>query len=186
MRHRPDRHTHTASSSPQTQALNHERRTAATTARWLSVGAAIGLPIGGYVHFCLYRHGYRYIPKIGVSFLIQALVSVMLTAALLAELRVGEQRRRSTLVAQTTRLIAIGLSVGTLAALGIAHTPGGLFHFREIGLRPAPQTLVAIIAESITTVLLGLAILEGWASNRKPTAIAAAVQPAARSERTAA
>jgi hypothetical protein len=45
-----------------------------------------------------------------------------------------------------------------LAALAIAHTPGGLFGFREAGLRPAPQTLVAITVEALATILLTVAM----------------------------
>ena len=38
---------------------------------------------GGYVHFCLYRHGYRTIPKIGVGFGLQVVTSGVVVAALL-------------------------------------------------------------------------------------------------------
>jgi hypothetical protein len=89
-------------------------------------------------------------------------------------------------LAQLTRLSAIGLSVGTLAALGIAHTHGGLFQFHEIGLRPAPQTLVAIAAESLATLLLGVAVLEDRAAARKQTVTALVTPPARRPARHAA
>jgi hypothetical protein len=74
----------------------------------------------------------------------------------------------------------IGLSLGTLAALGIAHTPGGLFQFREIGLRPAPQTVIAIAAESLATLLLTVAVLEGRARTPDQAVIAAAASPTRR------
>ena len=147
------------------------------TASGLSVAAAALILAGGYVHYCLYRHGYRFIPKIGVSFLLQAAASVVLAAALLFQrgrLRVG---RHSVAVAQLTRLSAIGLSLGTLAALAIAHTPGGLFQFREIGLRPAPQTLIAIVAESVAVLLLGVAMVEGRSATRSQTVRAAVASP---------
>ncbi|MDQ1428682.1 MAG: hypothetical protein QOK39_2158 [Acidimicrobiaceae bacterium] len=131
-----------------------------TAARRLSVLAALLIVAGGYVHFCLYRHGYRFIPKIGVSFLLQFTSSAVLAGGLLVkghELRLG---RRSVALGQLTRLSAIGLSVGTLAALGLAHTPGGLFQFHEIGLRPAPQSLIAIVVEALATVVLVVAMLE--------------------------
>src|SRR4029077_9205426 len=110
-----------------------------------------------------------FIPKIGVSFLAQAASSAVLAAALLVKggrIHVG---RRSFAVAQLTRLSAIGLSVGTLAALGIAHTPGGLFQFREIGLRPAPQTLIAIVVESLAAMLLAVAMVLARRTVRNPT-----------------
>jgi hypothetical protein len=94
--------------------------------------------------------------------------------------------RRSVALAQLTRLSAIGLSLGTLAALGIAHTPQGLFQFREIGLRPAPQTLAAIVVESLATLLLSAAMLEGRSAAQNPAVTAAVISPANRPARDAA
>jgi len=129
-------------------------------ARRLSVVSALLILAGGYVHFCLYRNGYRFIPKIGVSFLLQFSSSAVLAVALVGRERLVRVGRHVVAVTQLTRLAAIGLSVGTLAALGVAHTPGGLFQFREIGLRPAPQTLIAIIVESLATIFLVVAVLK--------------------------
>jgi hypothetical protein len=139
----------------------------------MSIASAALILAGGYVHFCLYRHGYRFIPEIGVSFLLQSASSALLGAALLV--RGGRVRvsRRSFGIAQLTRLSAIGLSLGTLAALGIAHTSGGLFHFREIGLRPAPQTAITIAVESFAAVLLAVAMFEGRAATPDRTVIPA-------------
>lgn len=155
------------------------RAMTAMTARRLTIASAALILAGGYVHFCLYRHGYRFIPKIGVSFLLQAVSSALLAVALVV-LRGGRRRldRGSVAMAQLTRLSGIGLSLGTLTALGIAHTPGGLFQFREIGLRPAPQTLVAIVAEFLATVLLGVALLAERAATRG-VAVTPAVMSAA-------
>jgi hypothetical protein len=143
------------------QPIRSDRRHPAATARRLGVASAALLLVGGYVHLCLYGHGYRFIPKIGVGFLLEAVSSALLAVALVVRGRRIHVGRRSVSWAQLTRLAAIGLSLGTLAALGIAHTPSGLFQFREIGLRPAPQTLIAIVAESLATLLLGLAMVEG-------------------------
>jgi hypothetical protein len=176
---------------PEPAVVGSQRPDRAITARSLSAARSFSaasaalILAGGYVHFCLYRHGYRFIPKIGVSFLLQATSSVVLAAFLLR----GGRRRvgpRSMELAQLTRLFAIGLSVGTLAALGIAHTQGGLFQFHEIGLRPAPQTLVAIAAESLATLLLGVAVLEDRAAARKQTVTALVTPPARRPARHAA
>ena len=131
-----------------------------TAARRLSSVAALLIVAGGYVHFCLYLHGYRFIPKIGVSFLLQFMSSAVLAGALLVKGRQLQLGRHVVALGQLTRLAGIGLSVGTLAALGLAHTRGGLFQFHEIGLRPAPQTLIAIVAESLATVVLVVAMLE--------------------------
>jgi hypothetical protein len=169
-----------------TELVSTGGRGRAITARRLSVAAAALIVTGGYVHFCLYRHGYRFIPKIGISFVIQALSSVVLAAALLVRggrVRLGQ---RSFALAQLTRLSAIGLSLGTLAALGLAHTPGGLFQFHEIGLRPAPQTLVAIVAESLAAVLLSAAMFEGRAAIRTPIPVTTVAPPARGSARDAA
>jgi len=147
------------------------------TARRLSGASAVLILVGGYVHFCLYRHGYRFIPKIGVSFLVQAVSSVVLAAALLVKGGRIHVAGRSVALAQLTRFSAIGLSLGTLGALALTHTRGGLFQFHEIGLRPAPQTLIAIVAESLAAVLLGVAMLRGLSSTRRQTVTAAAESP---------
>jgi hypothetical protein len=156
--------------------LSSHRRDAARTARRLSGASAALILAGGYVHLCLYRHGYRFIPEIGVSFLLQAGSSAILAVALF--MRGGRRSvgRHSVTRPQLTRLAAIGLSLGTLAALGIAHTPSGLFRFREIGLRPAPQTLIAIVAESLAILVLGVAMLEARVAARDRT-VAPAVAP---------
>jgi hypothetical protein len=131
----------------------------ANSPRLLSLAPAGLIVIGGFVHYCLYyNHGYRFIPKIGVSFLVQFSLSAILAACLLllprARIRLGGH---SVPLAQPTRLAALGLSIGTLAALGIAHTSRGLFGFREIGLQPAPETVIAIVVESLAAVLLSVA-----------------------------
>ena len=45
---------------------------------------AVGLIVGGYVHWCLYRHGYRFIPVIGTLFLVNVVASGAAALALLA------------------------------------------------------------------------------------------------------
>ena len=189
---RPDRAAWPARGTVPPHAVEERRRHRSTTARRLSVASAALILVGGYVHLCLYRHGYRFIPKIGVSFLLQVVSSALLATALVVpgrRIRAGRGTRRGrhfVARAQLTRLSAIALSLGTLAALGIAHTPGGLFQFREIGLRPAPQTLVAIVAESLAAVLLTVAMFEGRAAVRTPSALAAIALPPGRVTRDAA
>jgi hypothetical protein len=170
----------------QPEALSSPPPNRAGTARRLSVASAVLILVGGYVHFCLYRHGYRFIPKIGISFMLQFTSSAILAGALLV--RRGRVRLggHSVAVPQLTRLSAIGLSVGTLAALGIAHTPGGLFQFHEIGLRPAPQTLIAIGAETLAGLLLVVAMLAGRTAVSHQTVTAPVESPSARAVRDAA
>jgi hypothetical protein len=147
---------------------NSQPRRLQASARRLSIAAALLLVAGGYVHFCLYRHGYRFIPKIGVSFLLQFLSSAILAGALLLQGPVLHVGRHALSSNQLARLSAIGLSVGTLAALAAAHTPAGLFQFHEMGLRPAPQSLIAIGAESLATVVLLIAMLQARHSALRP------------------
>lgn len=156
-----ERPVQAADSVRQREATGRDRARPALVTRRLSIAAAALIIVAGYVHLCLYRHGYRFIPKIGVSFLIQAVSSLVLAGALLVKGGRIHFGRRSVSLAHLTRLSALGLSLGTLAALGLAHTPGGLFQFHEIGLRPAPQTLIAIVAESLAALLLGGAMAEG-------------------------
>jgi len=156
------------------------------TARRLSAASALLILAAGYVHLCLYRRGYRFIPKIGVSFLIQAGASALVALALLLRQGLLHLFRRTVSTAQLTRIAAIGLSVGTLAALGLAHTPGGLFQFHEFGLQPAPQTLVAIIAESGAALLLIAAMIEAHLAARQSVLLPAVATRRDRARREAA
>jgi hypothetical protein len=67
----------------QPEALGSPPPNRASTARRLSAASAVLILSGGDVHLCLYRHGYRFIPKIGVSFLLQFSSSAALAVALL-------------------------------------------------------------------------------------------------------
>ena len=144
-----------------TRSLNR-----AHAVRWLSVAAAGSLVVGGYVHYCLYRHGYSVIPVIGPGFLIQAISSAVLALALLVpwpELRI---RGWHVHPATEVRLGALALSVGTLIAFWLSRRPGGLFNFQERGLEPAPQALIALVAELAALVLLLAALVTAGLRNR--------------------
>jgi hypothetical protein len=121
--------------------------------RWIAWLSAFLIAAGGYVHLCLYRHGYRTIPKIGVGFLLTVFASGVLALGLVA-LR-GDANRLA-------RLAGMALSAGTLVAFAISRTPAGLFNFREVGFHPAPQAALAVITEG-TALLLLLAtfVMEG-------------------------
>jgi hypothetical protein len=109
---------------------------------WLS---ALLIAAGGYVHLCLYRHGYRTIPKIGVGFLFTVIASGVLALGLMV-LR-GHANRLA-------RVAGMALSAGTLVAFVISRTPAGLFNFREVGFQPSPQAALAVITEGSALLLL--------------------------------
>jgi hypothetical protein len=128
--------------------------------RALAVGTAALVATGGYVHLCLYRHGYRAIPKIGVGFLLQAVTSAVVVAALLVGPHVVGRLAHVTdgLADTLTRATAAVLAAGTLVAFALSRTSHGLFNFRERGLEPAPQALLALVSEVavLTAVALWL------------------------------
>ena len=129
--------------------------------RALGVATAGLVAAGGYVHFCLYRHGYRTIPKIGVGFLLQVIGSAIVVVALLVGpdrvARVAHVSER--LAGALTLVAAAGLAVGTLTAFALTRTRGGLFNFQERGLQPAPQALIALVAEVGVLVVIGAWLL---------------------------
>jgi len=129
--------------------------------RALGVATALLVATGGYVHFCLYRHGYRTIPKIGVGFLLQVVTSAIVVVALLigphAVARVAHVTDH--LAGALIRLAAAGLAIGTLSAFALTRTSRGLFNFHERGLRPAPQALLALVAEIGVLGVLGAWLL---------------------------
>jgi hypothetical protein len=109
---------------------------------WMS---ALLIVAGGYVHLCLYRHGYRTIPKIGVGFLLTVIASGVLALGLVA-MR-GDANRLA-------RLAGMALTTGTLVAFALSRTPAGLFNFREVGFHPSPQAALAVITEGSALLLL--------------------------------
>ena len=145
--------------------------------RAFAIVTAALVAAGGYVHLCLYRHGYRTIPKIGVGFLLQVLTSAVVVVALL----IGPHRvaRIAGAVHLTDRwagiltgLSAAALAAGTLVAFALTRTPGGLFNFQERGLQPAPQALIALVAESGVLVVLGAWLITDHIVRRESRAVA--------------
>ena len=125
--------------------------------RAFGLATAALVATGGYVHFCLYRHGYRTIPKIGVGFGLQVVTSAVVAVALLVGPHVLARVTHVTdrLAGTLTGLAAAALATGTLVAFALTRTPGGLFNFQERGLQPAPQALIALVAEIGVLVVLG-------------------------------
>ena len=131
--------------------------------RALAIATAALVAIGGYVHFCLYRHGYRAIPKIGVGFLLQGITSLVVVGALLVGPHAVARLSHLTddLADTLTRLAAAAVALGTLIAFALSRTPGGLFNFQERGLEPAPQALIALVADLGVVVVLLVLLVSG-------------------------
>ena len=100
--------------------------------------------VSGLVHLQLYFDGYRDFPdaNLGRSFLLNAIVSVVVAIALVARNEV------------VVRLAAVALLVGTLVAFVLSRTDQGIFGFTESGLNPSPQAALALILEIVGLVLL--------------------------------
>jgi hypothetical protein len=112
------------------------------------IAGAICLAGTGFIHAQLYVHGYRAIPVIGPTFLLQgsgalAVGLLMLFAAPLV-LRLG----------------AVGLAAGALIGFLLSRTVG-VFGFVERGFDPAPQALLSLLTE---LAVLGLLC---WAPARR-------------------
>jgi plastocyanin len=130
--------------------------------RPLRIVAAIALLVGGLVHLQLYFEGYRSIDKIGPSFLLNAIASGVVAAALGA--------RRDWFV----RLAGIGVAAGTIGAFIISRQGDGLFDFREHGLNPSPQATIALVVEIIAILTLAASFLPSVADDTSPEPIAMA------------
>jgi plastocyanin len=130
--------------------------------RLLRIFAAIGLLIGGLVHLQLYFEGYRSIDKIGPSFLLNAIASGVVAVALVA--------RREWFV----RLGGIGVAAGTIGAFIISRQGDGLFDFREQGLNPSPQAIIALLVEIVAILTLAATFLPSVVDETSPAPIAVA------------
>jgi plastocyanin len=130
--------------------------------RPLRIVAALALLIGGLVHLQLYFEGYRSIDKIGPSFLLNAIASGVVAAALVA--------RRDWFV----RLAGIGVALGTIGAFIISRQGDGLFDFREQGLNPSPQAIIALVVEIVAIVTLAASFLPSVVDETSTTPIAVA------------
>ncbi|HEX4360648.1 MAG TPA: hypothetical protein VH141_24155 [Pseudonocardia sp.] len=119
-----------------------------STATLTRIATAVCLAVSGLLHAQLYLHGYRVIPVIGPSFLLQASGSVAVAVLLLvagpAILRLG----------------AAGLAAGALFGFAASRTVG-LFGFVERGFDPAPQALLSLLAEVAVLLLLAVPYVRG-------------------------
>jgi hypothetical protein len=107
----------------------------------LRTAIAATLATSAYIHGQLYVSGYRFIHVIGVLFLFQAGVSFALAALVL----LGGPA--------VIRLVAAGAAAGALAGFAGSRTIG-VFGFTEHGWEPSPQSLLSVLVETATLLLL--------------------------------
>ncbi|MEY9857957.1 hypothetical protein ABH935_003570 [Catenulispora sp. GAS73] len=107
----------------------------------LRVASAATLSISGYIHAQLYVTGYRFIHVVGVLFLLQASASFAVAALVLIGGPV------------LLRLAAAGAAAGALGGFAASRTVG-VFGFTERGWQPSPQSLISVLVEVATLLLL--------------------------------
>lgn len=129
-------------------------------ARPLRITAAGALLVGGLVHLQLYFDGYRSIDTIGPSFLLNAIASGAVAAAVAV--------RKERLV----RLAGIGVAAGTLVAFALSRRGDGLFDFREQGLAPSPQAVLALVVEIVAIVALAVSFAPSIEDGSEPRPLA--------------
>ncbi|MET9262698.1 hypothetical protein [Amycolatopsis sp. NPDC004079] len=119
----------------------------------LRLATAVCLAVSGYLHARLYVGGYRVIPVIGPSFLLQA--SAAFAVAVLVAL--GGPF--------LLRLAAAALAAGALAGFVLSRTTG-LFGFSERGFQPAPEALLSVLTETAVLVLVAVTLYRTRRSTR--------------------
>jgi len=107
----------------------------------LRIAIAATLAVSASIHAQLYVTGYRFIHVIGVMFILQASASFALAALVLAG------------APALVRLVAAGAAAGALAGFAGSRTIG-VFGFTEHGWEPSPQSLISVLAEVATLLLL--------------------------------
>ena len=107
----------------------------------LRIASAATLAVSGYIHAQLYVTGYRFIHVVGVLFLLQASASFAVAALVLVGGPV------------LLRLAAAGAAAGALGGFAASRTVG-VFGFTERGWQPSPQSLISVLVEVATLLLL--------------------------------
>ena len=122
----------------------------------LRSAASVALLVGGLVHLQLYFLGYRSFPdpNLGRSLLLNVAASAVV-AALIA-LRGGRALEISGIV----------VAASTLVFFTVTRSSDALFGFRETGLSPSPQAIIAIVAEVAAVALLAASLATSWSRER--------------------
>lgn len=119
----------------------------AVTDRLRRIGALLIVVVGA-VHLQQYADFIKDVPTIGTLFLLNGAGAGVLVAMLAA--------RRLRVPAA---LGAIGLCLGSLVAIGLSFTDGGIFDYTEQDLRT--PIVIAIVAEVAALLTLGIVLLRG-------------------------
>lgn len=127
----------------------------------LLAGAAVAVGVGGWEHAYLYHHGYSEITTIGTLFVLNAIGSLLTILLLLA-------RRPLAFVAGS-----LAISVGSIVAIVLTRSSGGLFGFRESGydghaLVTVGAEVIAVVLTVAGAALAGRALLGGEPAARAP------------------
>lgn len=116
--------------------------------RLLRYSAAALVLAGGAFHLSLYQDGYSGVPRIGVLFLVNAAVSVVLALALIVR-PLG-----------ASAVAAIVFAAGSMAAFVLSRTTG-LLGFSEVGFDTRSAATFAVEA-------LSLAVIALWFTSTRP------------------
>jgi plastocyanin len=100
------------------------------------------LVVGGLVHLQLYFDGYKSIDKVGPSFLLNAIASVVVAFLVVAWPTIW------------SKLAGIAVAGATLVAFVLSRNDLGLFGYNESGFEPSPQAVIAFVAEILAIVVL--------------------------------
>jgi hypothetical protein len=129
----------------------------ATIARWV---AALLVLATGAIHLKLYFDSYRHIDKVGPSFLLLAVASLVVAILLVV------WRHWIPVV------LGLGLVDATLFGFGLSRTSTGIFDFTETGWNPTPWGVLSVVVETAAAVvLIGVLVLD-W-RDRPRAALAA-------------
>ena len=123
-------------------------------AAYTRIGAGACLIVSGYLHAQLYVDGYRYVPKVGLMFLLQASGALAVGLLLLIT------------ASPPLRVAGAGLAAGALGGFVLSRTVG-VFGFTELGWEPAPQALLSVLTEVAVIVLLSVPVLQWIVRTRR-------------------
>ena len=123
--------------------------------------AAVLVLAAGIVHLKLYFDGYRDIDKIGPSFLLMFIASVVVAVLLVV------WRHWLALV------LALALVDATLVGFGLARTGRGIFDFNETGWNPSPEAALSVAFEIAAAIVLVVLLARALRPRDTETAVTA-------------